>query len=98
MKCLPGEARSRPMSAHRRNGPRCTSGSVSRLTVGLLHGRMRPDDKDAAMEQFRTGAIQVLVATPVIEVGIDVPEATIMIVEDADRFGLAQLHQLRGRV
>jgi ATP-dependent DNA helicase RecG len=68
------------------------------VTVGLLHGRMRPDDKDAAMEQFRTGAIQVLVATPVIEVGIDVPEATIMIVEDADRFGLAQLHQLRGRV
>lgn len=68
------------------------------VTVGLLHGRMRPDDKDAAMEQFRTGAIRVLVATPVIEVGIDVPEATIMIVEDADRFGLAQLHQLRGRV
>jgi ATP-dependent DNA helicase RecG len=68
------------------------------VTVGLLHGRMRPDDKDAVMEQFRTGAIRVLVATPVIEVGIDVPEATIMIVEDADRFGLAQLHQLRGRV
>lgn len=68
------------------------------VTVGLLHGRMRPDDKDAAMEQFRTGAIRVLVATPVIEVGIDVPEATIMIVEDAERFGLAQLHQLRGRV
>jgi ATP-dependent DNA helicase RecG len=68
------------------------------VTVGLLHGRMRPDDKDAVMEQFRTGEIRVLVATPVIEVGIDVPEATIMIVEDADRFGLAQLHQLRGRV
>lgn len=68
------------------------------LPLGLLHGRLRPADKDAVMEQFRRGALKVLVATPVIEVGIDVPQATIMVIEDADRFGLAQLHQLRGRV
>jgi ATP-dependent DNA helicase RecG len=68
------------------------------VALGLLHGRMRPEDKDTVMEQFRQGTLRVLVATPVIEVGIDVPQATIMVVEDADRFGLAQLHQLRGRV
>nr|BAL57155.1 ATP-dependent DNA helicase RecG [uncultured prokaryote] len=68
------------------------------LRVGLLHGRMPVADKDAVMEAFRRGEIQVLVATPVIEVGVDVPNATVMVVEDADRFGLAQLHQLRGRV
>ena len=68
------------------------------LVVGLIHGRMRPDEKDAAMERFRSGEVKVLVATPVIEVGIDVPHATIMVIEDADRFGLAQLHQLRGRI
>lgn len=68
------------------------------LRVGLLHGRMPVGDKDAVMEAFRQGEIQVLVATPVIEVGVDVPNATVMVVEDADRFGLAQLHQLRGRV
>ena len=66
--------------------------------VELLHGRMRPAEKHAAMERFRTGESQVLVATTVIEVGVDVPSATVMIVEDADRFGLSQLHQLRGRV
>jgi len=68
------------------------------LRVGLLHGRMPVAEKDAVMEAFRRGDIQVLVATPVIEVGVDVPNATVMVVEDADRFGLAQLHQLRGRV
>ena len=66
--------------------------------VGLLHGRLKPADKQQAMEDFRAGVTQVLVATTVIEVGVDVPNATVMIVEDADRFGLAQLHQLRGRV
>lgn len=66
--------------------------------VELLHGRMRPSEKQAAMERFRKGESQVLVATTVIEVGVDVPNATVMIVEDADRFGLSQLHQLRGRV
>ncbi len=68
------------------------------LRVGLLHGRMPVAEKDAVMEAFRRGELQVLVATPVIEVGVDVPNATVMVVEDADRFGLAQLHQLRGRV
>jgi ATP-dependent DNA helicase RecG len=66
--------------------------------VGLVHGRMKGPDKDAAMDAFARGEIAVLVATTVIEVGVDVPNASLMIVEGADRFGLAQLHQLRGRV
>jgi ATP-dependent DNA helicase RecG len=66
--------------------------------VGLLHGRMSPAEKEEVMTAFAAGGIQVLVATTVIEVGIDVPEATVMVVEHAERFGLAQLHQLRGRV
>jgi len=68
------------------------------LHVGLVHGDMRSDDKEAAMRSFRSGETQVLVATTVIEVGVDVPNATVMLIEDADRFGLAQLHQLRGRI
>ncbi len=68
------------------------------MDVGLVHGRMKAVDRDAEMGRFRDGAVRVLVGTTVIEVGVDVPEATIMIVEGADRFGLAQLHQLRGRV
>jgi ATP-dependent DNA helicase RecG len=68
------------------------------LAVGLLHGRMSSADKDEVMGRFRRGELDVLVATTVIEVGVDVPEATVMVVLDADRFGIAQLHQLRGRV
>jgi len=74
------------------------TGLLAPLRVGLVHGRLRPADRDAEMARFRDGEIQVLVGTTVIEVGVDVPEATMMIVEGADRFGLAQLHQLRGRV
>lgn len=68
------------------------------LKVGLLTGKMRPAEKAQAMRRFRDGSIDVLVATTVVEVGVDVPNATVMIVEDAERFGLAQLHQLRGRI
>jgi ATP-dependent DNA helicase RecG len=66
--------------------------------VGLMHGRMKGPERDAAMAKFKSGETSILVATTVIEVGVDVPEATIMVVEHAERFGLAQLHQLRGRV
>jgi ATP-dependent DNA helicase RecG len=66
--------------------------------VGLVHGRMRGTAKDAVMQRFQSGDIRILVATTVIEVGVDVPEATVMVVDNAERFGLAQLHQLRGRV
>ncbi len=68
------------------------------LALGLLHGQMPAAEKEAAMAAFRSGEVQVLVATTVVEVGVDVPEATVMVIEDADRFGIAQLHQLRGRV
>ena len=67
-------------------------------TVALVHGQLRPEIKDAAMERFASGAAKLLVATTVIEVGVDVPAATLMVIEQAERFGLAQLHQLRGRV
>jgi ATP-dependent DNA helicase RecG len=68
------------------------------LNIGLVHGKMKPAERDAAMAAFKAGETQLLVATTVIEVGVDVPEATIMVVEHAERFGLSQLHQLRGRV
>jgi ATP-dependent DNA helicase RecG len=68
------------------------------LRVGMVHGRMKPAERDAEMARFRDGELDVLVGTTVIEVGVDVPEATMMVIEGADRFGLAQLHQLRGRV
>ena len=73
-------------------------GPLAGLRVGLLHGRLDADDKEVIMRRFQRGEIDVLVATTVIEVGVDVPNATVMVVEHAERFGLAQLHQLRGRV
>ncbi len=72
--------------------------ALAPLRVGLVHGRQKAVDRDVTMSRFRDGALDVLVGTTVVEVGVDVPEATMMIVEGADRFGLAQLHQLRGRV
>ena len=68
------------------------------LRVGLLHGRLDPEEKDRVMQQFQKGELSILVSTTVIEVGVDVPNATVMVVEHAERFGLAQLHQLRGRI
>ena len=77
---------------------RLSTGELSGLRVGLLHGRMKLGEKQDVMDAFRAGELDVLVATPVIEVGIDIPNATAMLIESADRFGLSQLHQLRGRV
>ncbi len=87
-----------PMAAVEEVAPRLAAGALSGLRVAALHGRMSAEDKDATMTSFAAGAIDVLVATTVIEVGVDVGNATTMVVLDADRFGLSQLHQLRGRV
>lgn len=77
---------------------RLRSGPLAGLRLGLMHGRLSSDEKDAVMSAFRSGAVDVLVCTTVIEVGVDVPNATVMLVADADRFGISQLHQLRGRI
>ncbi|WP_313674962.1 ATP-dependent DNA helicase RecG [Mycolicibacterium sp.] len=74
------------------------TGPLAGLRLGLMHGRLSADEKDAVMAAFRAGEIDVLVCTTVIEVGVDVPNATVMVVMDADRFGISQLHQLRGRI
>jgi ATP-dependent DNA helicase RecG len=78
--------------------PELVAGPLAGLRVEMLHGRMTPDQKETVMRQFTRGDVDVLVATTVIEVGVDVPNATVMAVLDADRFGISQLHQLRGRV
>ncbi len=74
------------------------NGELEAFRLGLIHGRMSPAEKDAVMDEFRSGEIQVLVCTSVVEVGVDVPNATLMTIESGQRFGLAQLHQLRGRI
>jgi ATP-dependent DNA helicase RecG len=78
--------------------PRLAEGALDGLRLGILHGKLPPDEKDTVMRAFEAGEIDVLLATTVIEVGVDVPNATAMVILDADRFGLSQLHQLRGRV
>jgi ATP-dependent DNA helicase RecG len=93
-----GEGARRPPLAVFDVAPRLIEGPLHGLRLGVLHGRLPPDEKDAVMRRFRAGDLDVLVATTVIEVGVDVPNATVMAVMDADRFGVSQLHQLRGRV
>ncbi|MDX3112868.1 ATP-dependent DNA helicase RecG [Streptomyces scabiei] len=92
------EAEKRPPLAVLEVAEQLAKGPLSGLTVEVLHGRMHPDDKDAVMRRFAAGDTDVLVATTVIEVGVNVPNATAMVIMDADRFGVSQLHQLRGRV
>jgi ATP-dependent DNA helicase RecG len=92
------DAEKRPPLAVLDIAEQLTAGPLAGLRVGILHGRMQPDDKDAVMRRFAGGQVDVLVATTVIEVGVNVPNATAMVIMDADRFGVSQLHQLRGRV
>lgn len=73
-------------------------GAFSGYRIGILHGRMKPREKDAVMAQFSSGELDLLVSTTVVEVGVDVPNAVIIVIENAERYGLSQLHQLRGRV
>src|SRR3954469_13914765 len=93
----PGEDR-RPPKAVLEVAEELRSGPLAGLRLDVLHGRLTPEEKDARMRAFAAGEIDVLVATTVVEVGVDVPNATVMVVMDADRFGVSQLHQLRGRV
>ncbi|MGP4002012.1 ATP-dependent DNA helicase RecG [Streptomyces sp. 8N706] len=92
------EAERRPPLAVLEVADQLTKGPLSGLRVEVLHGRMQPDAKDDVMRRFAAGTVDVLVATTVIEVGVNVPNSTVMVIMDADRFGVSQLHQLRGRV
>ncbi len=95
---LIGESEKLEVASAEETFEQLNNGELAGLRLGLLHGRLVPADKEATMEAFRAGDLDVLVATTVIEVGVDVPNATVMAILDADRFGIAQLHQLRGRV
>ncbi len=93
-----GESDTRPPLAVLELTPQLEEGPLAPVRLGVLHGRLPGEDKDAVMRSFATGGIDVLVATTVVEVGVDVPNATVMVIMDAHRFGISQLHQLRGRV
>jgi len=95
---LVGESEKLEVASAEETLERLAFGELQGLRLGLLHGRLPSEDKESTMEQFRRGDLDVLVATTVIEVGVDVANATVMAILDADRFGIAQLHQLRGRV
>ena len=91
-------SRTRSRSSRRSRPTRSLTGVFKEFRVGLLHGRMKAEEKDAVMEEFRAGRIHALVSTLVVEVGIDVPNASIMVIDHCERYGLSQLHQLRGRI
>jgi ATP-dependent DNA helicase RecG len=95
---LIGESEKLDAASAEETHARLSEGELKGLRVGLLHGRLSAADKDSVMGLFRSGGLDVLVATTVIEVGVDVPNASVMVILDADHFGIAQLHQLRGRV
>jgi ATP-dependent DNA helicase RecG len=95
---LIGESENLEVASAEETFQRLAGDELAGLRLGLLHGRLTPAQKEATMDSFRAGDLDVLVATTVIEVGVDVPNATVMVILDADRFGIAQLHQLRGRV
>ncbi|MQA14121.1 MAG: ATP-dependent DNA helicase RecG [Pseudonocardiaceae bacterium] len=94
----PGDDERRPPLAVLDVAPQLSEGPLRDARVGVLHGRLAGDEKDTAMRSFAAGEVDVLVATTVVEVGVDVPNASMMVIMDADRFGISQLHQLRGRV
>jgi ATP-dependent DNA helicase RecG len=93
-----GDSERAPLHSVEETAPELLDGPLSGLRVEMLHGRMPPEDKDRVMQDFARGEVDVLVSTTVIEVGVDVPNATVMVILDADRFGVSQLHQLRGRI